>query len=143
MIIDKRIVPGREMSFTSYPGILSSIDDFYVIKNGLVVLETTIGNSNADLWKFVTPQTNLYWVRNMVSNRLANTGVEWAKYFSLFNSGTYNNEWMIVDYKNFRANETLRENLLIVLEQIPGQVVWHDQTSVLQKQSYWPSYNLA
>lgn len=140
---DKRVIPGREMSFTSYPGILSSIDDYYVIKNGLVVLETTIGNSNADLWKFVTPQTNLYWVRNMISNRLANTGIEWAKYFSLFNSGTYNNEWMIVDYKQFRANETLRENLLVVLEQIPGQVVWRDQTSVLQKQSYWPSYNLA
>ena len=76
------------MSFSSYPGILSSIDDFYVINSRLVVLETTIGNSNKDLWKYVTPQTNLYWVRNMVANRLSFTGADWAKWFSLYNSGT-------------------------------------------------------
>lgn len=141
--IDPTVIPGSEISFSSYPGILSSIDDFYVINSGLVVLETTIGNSNTDLWKFVTPETNLYWIRNLVSNRLSFTGVEWAKWFSLHNSGTYNNEWMIVDYKKFTPNKPLQNNLLIVLEQLPGQTVWNDKTDVLREQSYWPSYNLA
>ena len=65
-----------------------SIDDFYVLKSRLVVLETTIGNSNTDLWKYVTPATNLYWIRNLVANRLSTNGTEWTSYFSLFNSGT-------------------------------------------------------
>ena len=87
-LLDPTTIPGSEISFSSYPGILSSIDDFYVINSGLVVLETTIGNSNTDLWKYVTPETNLYWIRNLVSNRLSFTGIEWAKWFSLHNSGT-------------------------------------------------------
>jgi hypothetical protein len=79
------------------------------------VLETTIGNSNVELWKYVTPVTNLYWIRNLVANRLANNGSEWAKWFSLFNSGTYNNEWMIVDYKQFTPGQPLRPGLFTVL----------------------------
>ena len=50
---------------------------------------------------------------------------------------------MIVDYKLFTPGEKLRDNLFIVLEQIPGQVMWSDKTDVLRSQSYWSSYNLA
>ena len=51
-------------------------------------METTIGNSNVDLWDNVKSESNFYWIRVMVASRLATTGVEWAKWFSLYNSGT-------------------------------------------------------
>lgn len=54
-----------------------------------VTLETTIGNSNASRWVFVTPKNAvLEGIRNMVANRLASSGKEWVDYFSRFNSGT-------------------------------------------------------
>ncbi len=123
-------------------GILLSIDDFYTTSANLAVIETTIGNSNADLWSFVTPQSNLYWIRILASNRLAQNGEEWAKWFSLFNSGTYNNQWMIVDYKKFTPNKPLEDGTLTILEQIPGYILSEDKTDVLRDQSYWSSYNL-
>ena len=49
----------------------SAGDDFYQLSSGLVVVETTIGNNNAQLNQFVTPKTVLEFVRNMVANRLA------------------------------------------------------------------------
>lgn len=140
---DPVIIPGSEISFSSYPGILVSIDDFYVLNSRLIVTETTIGNSNTDLWKHVTSDTILYWVRLMVSNRLAYTGQDWAKLFALHNSGTYNNEWMIVDYKLFTPGQPLRDGLFTVLEQIPGTVYWEDRTDTLRNTSYWSSYNIA
>ena len=76
------------MTFSSYPGTIISMDDFYQTNANLAIIETTIGNSNADLWQYVTPHLNLYWVRNLAANRLASNGAEWAKWFSLFNSGT-------------------------------------------------------
>ncbi|RXM99252.1 Phospholipase B-like protein B, partial [Acipenser ruthenus] len=114
-------IPGGVQAFSSYPGSIFSGDDFYILSSGLVTLETTIGNSNPALWKFVTPEgTVMEWLRNVIANRLAKTGKEWAGLFSKFNSGTYNNQWMIVDYNYFTPGKTdTKENLFTVLEQIP------------------------
>lgn len=54
---------------------------------GLAVTETTIENNNASLWQYVQPRTVLDWARNMVANRLAVNGSNWADIFSRENSG--------------------------------------------------------
>lgn len=46
---DSVLVPGHSMSFSSYPGLLYSGDDFTVISSGLVSMETTIGNNSNNL----------------------------------------------------------------------------------------------
>ena len=51
-------------------------------------METTIGNSNADLWQYVTPTHMFEPVRVVMANRLAHNGKEWANHFSLENMGT-------------------------------------------------------
>lgn len=141
---DSTLIPGGTQAFSSYPGSIFSGDDFYILSSGLVTLETTIGNSNPDLWKFVRPQgTVMEWLRNIVANRLAQTGREWADLFSQFNSGTYNNQWMIVDYKEFVPGQCdLERGLFTVLEQIPGMIQIADKTQELYKSSYWASYNI-
>lgn len=141
------IIPGSVSTFSSYPGILGSQDDFYIMSSGLVAQETTIGNNNNKLWKYVSPRNSvLEWVRSRVANVLAKDGNQWAKIFSQYNSGTYNNQWMVVDYKRFKKHartytEAVLPGLLTVLEQIPGLVKYDDVTPLLRKQSYWPSYN--
>ncbi|CAH2295061.1 phospholipase B-like 2 [Pelobates cultripes] len=137
-------VPGSVQTFSSYPGTIFSGDDFYLLSSGLVTLETTIGNSNPLLWKYIQPQGSvLEWLRNIVANRLATGGQEWAKLFEKFNSGTYNNQWMIVDYNKFRVGQaTAPAGLLTVLEQIPGMVVTADLSDELYSKGYWASYNL-
>lgn len=77
------LVPGHVMAFSSYPGLVYSGDDFTVLSSGLVTLETTIGNSNADLWRFVTAENAvLEGVRATVANRLAHNGRQWTKIFA-------------------------------------------------------------
>uniref|UniRef100_A0A8C4QZ36 Phospholipase B-like n=1 Tax=Eptatretus burgeri TaxID=7764 RepID=A0A8C4QZ36_EPTBU len=133
--------PGHIQAFTSYPGVIYSIDDFYVLSSGLVVMETTIQNNNPMLWKAVTPFTVPEWLRNVVANRLARNASHWAQIFKQHNSGTYNNQWMVVDYKAFKPGKASTENVLVVLEQMPGLVVVEDMTSKLYKEGYWASYN--
>lgn len=140
----KKPVPGQIMAFSSYPGLVYSGDDFTVISSGLGVTETTIGNSNADLWKNVKWHGRvLEGIRSMVANRLAKTGKAWTRIFARRNSGTYNNQWMVVDYKRFKPGASLRNatGILWVLEQLPGHVHMEDVTRILTAQSYWPSYN--
>ncbi|XP_075889291.1 putative phospholipase B-like 2 [Nelusetta ayraudi] len=137
-------LPGRTQAFSSYPGSIFSGDDFYILSSGLVTLETTIGNSNPALWKYVTPTNTVFeWLRNIVANRLATNGLQWADIFSRNNSGTYNNQWMIVDYKLFSPGQTkFEEGLLLILEQIPGLIHVEDKTRELLEKSYWASYNI-
>nr|XP_058895699.1 putative phospholipase B-like 2 isoform X2 [Kogia breviceps] len=113
--------PGNRVTFSSYPGTIFSCDDFYILGSGLVTLETTIGNRNSALWKYVQPEgCVLEWMRNVVANRLALDGDSWADIFRRFNSGTYNNQWMIVDYKAFvPGGPSPGRRVLTILEQIP------------------------
>ncbi|XP_020012515.1 putative phospholipase B-like 2 [Castor canadensis] len=141
---DYPLVPGNKLVFSSYPGTIFSCDDFYMLSSGLVTLETTIGNKNPALWKYVRPEGGvLEWVRNIVANRLALDGASWTDVFKRFNSGTYNNQWMVVDYKAFvPGGPSPGSRVLTILEQIPGMVVVADKTSELYETTYWASYNI-
>lgn len=49
--------------------------------------------------------------------------------FSQYNSGTYNNQWIVVDYKLFKPSEELPKNdLLWVLEQAPYALLKFEKT---------------
>jgi len=140
---NKTVIPGHTSTFSSYPGVIASNDDFYLLSSGLVSQETTIGNSNPALWSKVKPEGELQeWIRVLVANRLATDGKSWTEIFKQYNSGTYNNQWMIVDYNKFTPGKPLVPGTLWVSEQIPGLVVSDDLTHLLQQQTYFPSYNL-
>ncbi|XP_047994742.1 putative phospholipase B-like 2 [Leguminivora glycinivorella] len=145
----KERIPGYKMSFSSYPGLALSLDDFYIISSGLVPAETTIGNGRRELFELIHPVgTILEFVRCMVANRLARDGREWVNIFSVRNSGTYNNQWYIVDYNKFKPAEfgwpgRVSAGLLWVVEQLPGNIEAADLTATLVETSFFASFNMA
>jgi hypothetical protein len=137
-------VASKSVSFSSSPGWLMSGDDFYITGDSqLVVIETTNAVFNTSLYQYVKPTSVLYWMRNIVANRLGNSGREWAKWFALYNSGTYNNQWLIVDYKKFVPNVRVSDvDLVIMSEQMPGYIKTQSVSHFLDTQRYIPSYNV-
>lgn len=132
------------IGFSGYPGTLVSSDDYYTTHpSNLVVMETTNDVFVQSLYsQFVTTQTVPFWLRIAVANRISKGGAEWARNFGYFNSGTYNNQYQVVDYKLFTPYKPLVNNLLWIVEQIPGYIVSADMTSTLRTQGFWPSYNI-
>ncbi|VVC38023.1 Phospholipase B-like [Cinara cedri] len=141
----KKLIRGFDMAFSSSPGTIHSGDDFYLISSGLATMETTIDNYNQSLWSNVKPVGQvLEFVRAMVANRIAENPADWADTFKLYNSGTYNNQWMIINYAAFEPGNSLpTKDVLHVLEQMPGYVVHEDLTGHLINRTYWASYNVA
>ena len=99
-------------------------------------------------------------LRVMAANRLATNGEEWTDIMSKDNGGTYNNQWMIIDYNKIQQDGSLDDGTLWVFEQLPGlQFIinfklkfcflplgrtWaEDQTNVLREKGFWASYNRA
>jgi hypothetical protein len=137
-----RDVRNRASSFSSYPGMIYSSDDFYVLDSGLFVTETTINVMDFELYKGLGPEVGVHaWIRNVVANRLSSTGKQWTEIYSHEASGTYNNQWMIVDLKLFEPNKPLKDNTLWLVEQIPHKVRAEDVTKHLRDDHYWASYN--
>jgi hypothetical protein len=146
------LVGGLRLAFSSQPGFLSSKDDFYISGSQLAIFETTNEIFNATLYDLLSYQSLLCWIRSLVASRLAKTGAQWVDLFSLYNSGTYNNQWVIVDLGLAqKLRPQLRTpavaagttaGLMWVLEQIPGRCESADLSEVLLSQRYWPSYNV-
>ncbi|XP_050031713.3 putative phospholipase B-like 2 [Dermacentor andersoni] len=137
------IIPGHTITMSSYPGKLVSMDDFYLTSAGLAVTETWVESGNPDLWNLLDPEAApLTWMRALVATRLATSGREWADLFAKKNSGTYNNQYVIVDYKLFKPGTAIGENTLWIVEQMPGFMRQKDVSDILQKKKYWPSYNV-
>lgn len=132
----------RDVFFSSYPGMLSSLDDFYIMQDSkLAMVQTTNGIYDKTLYKKVSTQSALAWHRVRLANHIAHTGDEWAQAIAYQNSGTYNNQYNVLDTKLWSPGDALKQGTLVVAEQIPGLVAWTDATFRLEA-GYQPSYNV-
>jgi hypothetical protein len=133
------------VTMSAYPGTIASGDDWYMTSNKLAIQETTNEFYSTKLFEYIVPETISEFLRVMAATYLATSGQEWVNYFATQNSGTYNNQYMVVDMKLWHPGQSgasLQDDLLWVAEQIPGYVEAEDTTDVLRNQTYWPSFNV-
>lgn len=130
---DSALIPGYKTAMASYPGRFTSGDDFYITSARLAIQETTIAIWDESLNKNIKPQSVLQWARSALATRLASTAEEWVYYYSLYNSGLYNNQWMVFDYNRFHPGKGLDDGAFWIYEQIPGGGHSGDLTNYLRK----------
>lgn len=91
-------IKNKILSYSARPGDLESKDDFYAVGQNLVVIESSLNNYNKTLYEFIKADSLPVWIRVNIANRLAESSKEWVDLFELYNSGTHNNQWAVVDY---------------------------------------------
>jgi hypothetical protein len=95
-------VSNSRLSFSSYPGFLESLDDFYIMPDQkLVMLQTSLGLYNRSLYSSVVPTSLFAWQRVRIANHNSVGGRTWSANLARFNSGTYENQYMVIDNKLF------------------------------------------
>lgn len=87
--------------FSSRPADLNSKDDYYTLTNNMVVMETSLNIWDLSIYKNLRTTTIPKWIRVNIANKLAENNLEWIELFFKYNSGTHNNQWLIVDYNKF------------------------------------------
>ena len=155
----------RTISMSSSPGFLSSVDDWFLIgepnlattsdsdsasSTKLSVIETSLEIQDMNAYKAIKGDSVLCWIRTMVANQLAMDAPGWAHTFAKQASGTYNNQWMVLDVN--KAQEAamaaivpglgeLPADTFWVLEEVPGLVHAEDQSGHLNTYGFWSSFN--
>lgn len=107
---------------SGYPASIASIDDFYLNSQQLAITETTNDVFNATLFSLISTSSVPYWVRVTVASRQADSNPKWHQVFYEYNSGTYSNQWITVDYKLFTPGKPLVDNTLWISEQVSEDV---------------------
>lgn len=115
---------------------------FWISDSDLLVLETTMHNFNETAYKtYVTPNSTLTWIRSYLATLSTASGQDWVEYFIKNNSGTYNNEYIVLDSKKFEYQVKPTKDLVWIIEQMPGYYHASDITTDFVKKGYWPSVN--
>lgn len=133
------------VSMSANAALINSGDDWYQTSNKLSVIETTNEFTNNALFAKIVPTCVAEFMRVMIANYLATTAQDWTKIFSQEPSGTYCNQWMIIDYKLYKKGmkaSELPDNLFWILEPIPGLIESADMTWFVRQNTYWGSYNI-
>ena len=134
-------IKAKTMTMSSYPAAVNSQDDFYITDAYLYIAETTNHVMDLNLFDLLDPNTLMCWMRTMVANRLADDSYSWTQIFSKYNSGTYNNQFQILDLKLIDTkNKKISPGAFYIVEQLPGSCDVQEVTDNLKK-GYWPSYN--
>eukprot|EP00927_Polykrikos_kofoidii_P077421 TRINITY_DN7435_c0_g1_i1.p1 TRINITY_DN7435_c0_g1~~TRINITY_DN7435_c0_g1_i1.p1 ORF type:complete len:789 (+),score=137.76 TRINITY_DN7435_c0_g1_i1:53-2368(+) len=128
------------IGFSSYPGCVSSTDDFYMLDSGLVVMDTSIEVLNPRVYDYVKDQVPGF-VHVMIVNRLSRTAPHWSALMSSRTTGTASAQWLVVDYNLFTRGENIRENTIWMVDMVPGHVHREDVSHTLSRVGYVASYN--
>lgn len=109
-------IGGMETTFSSYPGCLSSTDDWYNNKGQkghLLVTETTLEVLNDQLYNYLIRYEDYLpdFMRIMLANYLGYTGRTWSYWLEYYNTGTYNSQWLLLDLVKAKAAITDRGQL--------------------------------
>jgi hypothetical protein len=87
---------------------------------------------NSALLDYITSASIFTWARTIASHQQATSGRNWADLFAYEHSGTYNNQWMIMDHSKFYPGMAPLDNFLTILEEIPGFNHIEDATAHLK-----------
>ena len=132
------------VSLSTQLGLISSVDDWFINERGLLVLETTFTLQNRSLYtSYVTPKSVMNWLRTVLGMFTAENVTQYEDQFLRHNSGTYNNDYYVVDTKKLRYGKRAEKDLVHSIAQLPGPFRWiEDLTEELYREGFILSFNV-
>jgi len=139
-----------QILFSSYPACTFSGDDFYVNKNKVGVVQSTLGVLDQkkyinliDFSKYIPEYMRLAAVAI-----LAQSGKEFTQLYKSFKNHMYITEWLVVDYNvldNINKNGLHDENskgLMYIIDESPNLIKVLDKTPELLSKGSFGTFNL-
>jgi hypothetical protein len=128
------------VAMSSYPGCISSTDDYFVASSGMTVASTQLGvpaggsdsrpSSNNGLPSFL---------RAVIAMRLATTPHMWSKVYGYITGISGGKQFLIADYNNLVPKTKLKNGTLFLVDALRTKVRATDVTEQLRTNGYFQS----
>lgn len=136
----------RTISYSSYPGVLFSGDDFYLLDSKITILQTTLSALDKFAYKDLidTEEYIPEFMRLMTTNFMSDSGEAWVHNYKNYTNHMYITQWLVLDYNQLDSlnQGNIPTNMVILLEEVPGHFKSLDITDKILKDSYFGSFNL-
>ncbi|KAL4469402.1 hypothetical protein ABPG74_004655 [Tetrahymena malaccensis] len=132
------------IQMSSYPGAITSTDDFIVKEGKFLVTETSIQSQDSDtVSSLKASDVDIPdFIRVQTAMSLSQSGIQWAEYMSQYGAvKMYSSEWMILDYSKLQKGKEIPNNTFIVLSSSYQKQIIEDKTQELIDNTYFASFN--
>ena len=138
----------KTINFSSYPGILFSGDDFYLLNSKVGILQTTLSVINKFVYKDLIEIKNYIpeFMRIQIVNFISYSGEDWMNNYKNRKNHMYITQWLVIDYNllaKLNKGQNVDSKLLYLVEEAPKSILTKDITKELLEKKYYGSFNLS
>ena len=136
-----------DLFFTSYPGLVSSGDDFFITSHNLAISDSNLLCLNTSLYESMTPSGLPNWLRITAAATLATTAPEFVEYIQYNLTGTYPAQYLVVDYDLIESDSDLKDNGIpanctMLVETYPLGSASEDVASIINDDNHFAMYTV-
>lgn len=138
----------KSINYSSYPGVLFSGDDFYLLDSKVGILQTTLSVINKFSYKNLIDLKNYIpeFMRLQICNFTSNTAKDWVNTYKSFQNHMYITQWLVIDYNmlsKLNKGEKVNEGLVYLVEEAPKSILYKDITDEILEKKFYGSFNLS
>lgn len=143
---DHTTVETISVAYSGYASVLVSGDDFYITSSKLCLVSSEIGPApNPMIYQdrgYMSDNVMFSAVRLNVALRLTTNNFDFAQMMYKMDSGTGNNDWLVVDYKKFKPGHLLESNAVWYCGSYPKMIKTYDVTNIINTKGVMGLYNI-
>lgn len=132
--------PVSAIAMSSYPGCISSTDDYFIASNGMAAISTALGVPPQG--KDAQPHTDGLpsFLRSLVAMRLSTSPQQWAKIYGFITGIAGGKQWLVVDFGQLEPRTALKDGTLFMVEALPKTVRAGDMTTDLREDGFFQAH---
>jgi hypothetical protein len=133
-----------DVTMTSYPGCVSSTDDYFISGAGFVAMSTSL--SLPSQGEFAVPAATNEglpsFLRAIMATRMSLKPRMWAKVYGFIAGIAGAKQWVVVDYSNFKEGQQIANDTVWMIESLPRVQRANDVSHILRAGGFFEAHGV-
>lgn len=136
--------PVQNITMSSYPGCISSTDDYFMTGQGLAMISANLFvPSTGEFSKPALTNEGLpSFLRAVIAAKLAAQAHTWPSIYGFLAGIAGAQQWLIVDYSKFQKGKTITNGTVLFAEALPRVMRYADVSSAVHESGFFAAHGV-